>query len=41
VTVDVSYVHGRPVVTGGRLTTLEVEHLIERHNAAARDLVMP
>ncbi len=41
VTVDVNYVHGRPVVTGGRLTTLEVEHLIERHNAAARDLVVP
>jgi cytosine/adenosine deaminase-related metal-dependent hydrolase len=40
VTVDVNYVHGRPVVAGGRLTTLEVEGLVERHNAAARDLVM-
>ncbi len=37
--VDHSYVHGRPVVTNGHLVSLELEPLIERHNALASDLV--
>jgi len=32
-------VHGRRVVSGGRLTGLEIEPLIERHRALARSLV--
>jgi 8-oxoguanine deaminase len=39
VTVDHTYVHGRPVVSGGELVGLEIEPLIERHNAAARRLL--
>jgi 8-oxoguanine deaminase len=39
VTVDVNYVQGRPVVVDGRLVTVEVESLVERHNAAARALM--
>ncbi len=38
VTVDVNYVHGRPVVVDGRIVTVDVEALVVRHNAAARDL---
>ena len=37
--VDESYVHGRAVVTGGRLVGVELPSLIERHNAAAARLV--
>ena len=37
--VDHSWVHGRRIVEGGRLTTLEVEPLIERHNRASRRIV--
>jgi 8-oxoguanine deaminase len=39
VNVDHTYVHGRPVVSEGRLVTLEIEPLIERHNRAAARLV--
>jgi cytosine/adenosine deaminase-related metal-dependent hydrolase len=38
VTVDVTYVHGRPVVVDGEVVTVDVEDLVTRHNAAARDL---
>jgi cytosine/adenosine deaminase-related metal-dependent hydrolase len=37
--VQHSVVHGRVVVRDGRLTTLELPRLIERHNALARALV--
>jgi len=37
-TVDHSYVHGTAVVTSGRLTGLELEPLIERHNVLAANL---
>jgi 8-oxoguanine deaminase len=39
VTVDHTYVHGRPVVSDGQLVVVELEPLIERHNAAARRLL--
>lgn len=39
VTVDETWVHGRPVVRRGELTTLEIEPLIEAHNRASRRLV--
>jgi 8-oxoguanine deaminase len=39
VTVDYSVVGGRTVVEGGRLTTLEIEPLIEKHNLAAARLL--
>ncbi|MFP3854915.1 MAG: 8-oxoguanine deaminase [Anaerolineales bacterium] len=39
VTVDFNYVHGRAVVSEGRLTGVELQPLIERHNAAARRLL--
>jgi len=38
VQVDRSFVHGRPVVEHGRLTTLELGPVIEAHNRAARRL---
>jgi 8-oxoguanine deaminase len=38
VTVDVNYVHGHPVVVDGTLVTADVDDLVARHNAAARDL---
>ena len=37
-TVDHSYVHGRAVVTDRRLTGVELEPLIERHNSLASGL---
>jgi len=37
-TVDHNYVHGRSVVAHGRLTGLELEPLIERHNILAATL---
>ncbi len=39
VKVDHTYVHGRPVVSEGKLATLEIEPLIERHNRAAGRLL--
>ena len=36
--VDQSFVHGRRVVDGGRLTSLDLEPVIKRHNAAAMRL---
>ncbi len=39
VRVDHTFVHGRPVVRGGRPATVELEPLLERHNAAAARLV--
>jgi 8-oxoguanine deaminase len=38
-TVDHTYVHGRAVVSDGRLVTAELEPIIERHNAAAERVV--
>jgi 8-oxoguanine deaminase len=38
VTVDLSYVHGRPVVREGRLATVDLPPVIEAHNRAARRL---
>ncbi len=38
-TVSHNYVGGRPVVRDGRLVTLELEPLIERHNALAASLL--
>ncbi|MFV1999669.1 MAG: 8-oxoguanine deaminase [Acidimicrobiia bacterium] len=37
-TVDHNYVHGKPVVAYGRLTGMELEPLIERHNILAATL---
>jgi cytosine/adenosine deaminase-related metal-dependent hydrolase len=37
--VDYSYVHGKPVVLDGRLATLDLRSLVEKHNHAARRLV--
>ena len=39
VKVDHTYVHGRPVVSEGRLVNLEIGPLIERHTRAAARLV--
>ncbi len=39
VTVDETWVHGRPVVTGGEVVTVDVERLTVLHNAAAHALV--
>jgi 8-oxoguanine deaminase len=38
-TVDLSYVHGRPVVREGRLVTVDLPPVIEAHNRVARRLV--
>lgn len=38
-TVDHSFVHGNAVVADGRLTGMEIEPLIERHNALAATLI--
>jgi 8-oxoguanine deaminase len=37
--VALTYVHGRPVVEGGRLTALDQEQLVEKHNRASLRLV--
>ncbi len=37
--VQHSWVHGRRIVADGKLVTIEIEPLIERHNALARSLV--
>ena len=39
VSVDFNYVGGRPVVAEGRLVTIELEPLIERHNHLATQLL--
>jgi cytosine/adenosine deaminase-related metal-dependent hydrolase len=39
VNVDFNYVAGRPVVARGRLVTMEIEPLIERHNLLAAELL--
>ena len=39
VTVSNTYVHGRAVVSNGRLVGLEVESLIERHNGLSSSLL--
>ncbi len=39
VTVDHSFVHGRQVVEGGKLTTIDLPVVVERHNRAARRLL--
>jgi hypothetical protein len=37
--VDWSMINGRVAVEKGRLTTLEIEPIIERHNRLARQMV--
>jgi cytosine/adenosine deaminase-related metal-dependent hydrolase len=37
--VDYSFVHGRPIVEGGRLATLDLPHVVAAHNRAAQRLV--
>lgn len=37
--VDWNIVHGRPVVQGGELLTVDVPHVVERHNQAAHRLL--
>ena len=37
--VDLSVVHGRVLVRDGRLTTVDVGPLVERHNRLAREMV--
>jgi len=37
--VDYNYVHGRPVVVGGGLATMDLPPLIERHNTLAATLL--
>jgi cytosine/adenosine deaminase-related metal-dependent hydrolase len=39
ITVDYNYVHGRPVVTEGKLIGVELEQLVANHNQAAKDLI--
>jgi cytosine/adenosine deaminase-related metal-dependent hydrolase len=39
VSVDHTYVHGRPVVSAGELVGVEAGRLVERHNAASARLV--
>lgn len=41
VTVDYNVVGGKFVVKEGQITTMDMGNLIERHNAAARKLVVP
>ncbi len=36
-----TYVHGRPVVQEGRLTTLDLPRVVERHNRLAREMIEP
>ena len=36
-----TYVHGRPVVQDGRVTTVDLEPVIEAHNKAAHRLISP
>ena len=36
-----TYVHGRPVVQDGRVTTVDLEPMIEAHNKAAHRLISP
>jgi cytosine/adenosine deaminase-related metal-dependent hydrolase len=38
VQVDYNYVHGRPVVSEGKLLTVELPSLIETHNRVALNL---
>lgn len=38
--VDYSFINGRKVVDQGRLTTLELETLVEKHNYLARQLML-
>jgi 8-oxoguanine deaminase len=37
--VDWSFVHGKPVVQGGRLLTIDLAGLVKRHNRASRRLL--
>ncbi len=39
VAVDETWVHGRPVVRGGEVVTVDVERLVADHDAASRRLV--
>ncbi len=39
VTVDETWVHGRPVITGGEVATIDVERLTTLHNTAAHSLL--
>jgi hypothetical protein len=37
--VDHNYVHGKAVISHGRLTRLDAEKLVKTHNTAARELI--
>jgi 8-oxoguanine deaminase len=37
--VDYSFIHGKKVVDQGRLTTLDLEVLVEKTNAIARQMI--
>ena len=39
VPVACTYVHGRPIVREGRLTTIDLPPILEDHNRIARELV--
>jgi 8-oxoguanine deaminase len=39
-TVDYSFINGRKVVDKGRLTTIELETLVEKHNQLAREMMV-
>ncbi len=41
VTAACTYVHGRPIVREGRLVTIDLPRVIERHNQVAREMVAP
>ncbi len=41
VTAACTYVHGRPIVREGRLVTIDLPRVIERHNQIAREMVSP
>lgn len=39
ITVDYNYVHGRSIISDGRLTAVDTDSLVVKHNEAARELV--
>ena len=39
INVDYNYVHGRPIVSEGQLTVVDIDALVAEHNEAARELV--
>jgi 8-oxoguanine deaminase len=39
ISVDYNYVHGRSIISDGRLTAVDIDSLVVKHNEAARELV--